>query len=222
MDKFCTRSTARSEPGSRPASSALYFSEVLVIVMSSLSRRAWSEVTMMPGDQCTPLELKRGRAWTATTEALACSTRVANSFENDASDVGIRVLLGAADLYLRGWFQHASYPQFGTSVKRADRPCLNGQGMIERSFMYTVRKLGGEDRAAFRALRLLALALDSDSFVMTAEEEAVVPRLNIEDALDQPGPSNFFLGAFDGDELIGMAGLITSSLRKIRHTGILT
>jgi len=57
---------------------------------------------------------------------------------------------------------------------------------------------------------------------MTAEEEAVVPRLNIEDALDQPGPSNFFLGAFDGDELIGMAGLITSSLRKIRHTGILT
>jgi ribosomal protein S18 acetylase RimI-like enzyme len=88
--------------------------------------------------------------------------------------------------------------------------------------MYTLRKLGAEDRASFRMLRQLALTVDPGSFVMTAEEECAISRLNIEDALDQPGPANFFVGAFEGSQLVGIAGLITSALHKISHTGTLT
>jgi ribosomal protein S18 acetylase RimI-like enzyme len=87
--------------------------------------------------------------------------------------------------------------------------------------MYTLRQLTVHDRAHFRQLRFLALTVNPDDFVMTAAEEQLVPRLSIEAALEEPDPSNFFLGAFpDGKDVpIGIAGLITSSLRKARHCG---
>src|SRR4051812_43646267 len=48
-----------------------------------------SAVTMMPGDQWIPLELKRGRAWTATTDCAVCSVNAANCSEYDAKELDI-------------------------------------------------------------------------------------------------------------------------------------
>ena len=77
--------------------------------------------------------------------------------------------------------------------------------------MYTVRPLSAEDRSDFRQLRQLALTVDPDDFMITAEEERVIDRLFIEDALERPRPGNLFLGAFpvDAPQLVGIAGLIT-------------
>src|SRR5450432_3106258 len=82
-----TRSTARSVPGSRPINSAACFAPAPVVTtISSSCLIVCSAVTMMPGDQCTPLELKRGRAWTATIASAVRSVRPANCSENDARE----------------------------------------------------------------------------------------------------------------------------------------
>jgi len=90
--------------------------------------------------------------------------------------------------------------------------------------MYSVRQLAVVDRIAFRELRQIAVTLNPDDFLVTAAEQQAIPRLSIEDALEQPDDRNLFLGAFAGEPatLIAIAGLITSSLSKIRHVGHLT
>ncbi len=90
--------------------------------------------------------------------------------------------------------------------------------------MYTVRQLTALDRSNFRELRQTALTVNPDDFLMTASEEKAIPRLAIEEALERPDDRNFFLGAFAGETaiLVGMAGLVTSHLSKIRHSGRLT
>src|ERR1700687_395915 len=90
--------------------------------------------------------------------------------------------------------------------------------------MYTVRRLTALDRSDFRELRQTALTVDPDDFLVTAAEESAIPRLSIEDVLERPDDCNFFLGAFSGETatLVGIAGLVTSNLSKIRHSGRLT
>ena len=91
--------------------------------------------------------------------------------------------------------------------------------------MYTLRRLSAADRADFRKLRQTALTVNPDDFMVTAEEEIAIPRLSIEAALEEPGIGNFFLGAFTGVpaiRIVGIAGLLTSTLRKVRHAGRLT
>jgi ribosomal protein S18 acetylase RimI-like enzyme len=72
------------------------------------------------------------------------------------------------------------------------------------------------------------VTVNPDDFLITVEEQRSIPRLNIEAALAQPGPSNFFLGAFapeiagDPEVLVAIAGLITGNLLKTRHAGHLT
>jgi len=90
--------------------------------------------------------------------------------------------------------------------------------------MYSVRQLTVVDRSAFRDLRQIAVTLNPDDFLVTAAEQQAISRLAIEDALEQPDDRNLFLGAFAGEPttLVAMAGLITSSLSKIRHSGHLT
>ena len=90
--------------------------------------------------------------------------------------------------------------------------------------MYTLRKLSAADRADFRELRRTALTVNPDDFMVTAEEELAIPRLSIEAALERPARGNYFLGVFAGDpaRLVGIAGLITTGLRKVRHCGRLT
>ena len=80
-----------------------------------------------------------------------------------------------------------------------------------------IRLLDAKDRPAFRALRLTALGTDPDSFMMTPEEERVVPKLMIEKFLDAPASASFFFGAFEDDRLHGMVGSIAGSHAKRRH-----
>jgi len=90
--------------------------------------------------------------------------------------------------------------------------------------MYSTRQLGISDRSSFRALRQTALAWNPDEFLVTADEESAIPRLMIEYALECPDERSFFIGAFaaPSEALVGVAGLITGSLRKIRHVGHVT
>jgi len=85
-----------------------------------------------------------------------------------------------------------------------------------------IRPLTNADRPAFRALRLLALTVCPDEFMMTADEEREVGRLNIESALEKPSAANLFLGAFDGDNLIATGGLLSDDFLKTRHVGRIT
>jgi len=90
--------------------------------------------------------------------------------------------------------------------------------------MYSTRQLGVSDRSSFRELRQTALTLNPDEFLMTADEESAIPRLVIEGALECPDERSFFIGAFAAppEALVGMAGLITGNLRKVRHAGHVT
>src|SRR6267154_3209310 len=75
------RSTARSVPRSRPTNVAgmrLPSGGGSVTVMSSSCRTVPSVVTTTPSLQCTPVEGKRGRACTATTDAPAAATASAS------------------------------------------------------------------------------------------------------------------------------------------------
>jgi ribosomal protein S18 acetylase RimI-like enzyme len=90
--------------------------------------------------------------------------------------------------------------------------------------MYFLRQLSAADRPAFRELRRVALSTNPEDFMMTAKEEAAVPRLSIEAALEQPSPGNLFVGAFPREDakLIGIAGLLRGSFHKTQHCGRLT
>jgi ribosomal protein S18 acetylase RimI-like enzyme len=80
-----------------------------------------------------------------------------------------------------------------------------------------IRILTEADRARFRHLRLEALVTDPDSFMMTPEEERAIPRMMIEQLLESPSASRFFLGAIQADRLIGMVGANTAPQKKRRH-----
>jgi ribosomal protein S18 acetylase RimI-like enzyme len=90
--------------------------------------------------------------------------------------------------------------------------------------MYFLRQLSSADRADFRALCQIALTVNPDDFMVTSKEELAIPRLAIEEALEQPGRGNFFIGAFMDRpaELAGIVGLVTSNLLKTRHCGRIT
>ncbi len=82
----------------------------------------------------------------------------------------------------------------------------------------TVRRLTPADLAAYRALSLRAYAFAPDAFVATVDERAAKPesfwaaRVN-----DAPDAAELVVGAFDGDTLVGSAGLEFAGRPKTRH-----
>jgi len=80
-----------------------------------------------------------------------------------------------------------------------------------------IRILEENDRARFRRLRLDALITDPDHFMMTVEEERAIPRMMIEQLIERPTATRFFLGAIDGAGLVGMVGANSAPQRKRRH-----
>ena len=81
-----TVSTARSVPGSRPASTAgSARPSGVVTVMSSSALTVWSAVTMTPGRQWMPVDGSRRRACTVTMAGAVRSTAPARSFESESS-----------------------------------------------------------------------------------------------------------------------------------------
>ena len=85
--------------------------------------------------------------------------------------------------------------------------------------MLTIRLLGEADAPEFIRLRLEGLQNDPVAFGSSWEEErtrtpeSVAPRL-------QPVPEgNFVVGAFEGERLVGVVGLVRSDRLKTRHKG---
>jgi ribosomal protein S18 acetylase RimI-like enzyme len=81
-----------------------------------------------------------------------------------------------------------------------------------------IRRLSASDAPAFRALRLAGLLDKPEAFVASHEEESDQPLAYFAQRLIvQPGQAVF--GAFDGDTLVGIAGLSRGTGLQTRHKG---
>jgi RimJ/RimL family protein N-acetyltransferase len=83
----------------------------------------------------------------------------------------------------------------------------------------TIRVLGASDFAAYRQVRLRALAEHPEAFTSSAEEEdsaAGDARL----ARRLAGSGERMLGAFDAEALVGTIGLTVDPRAKVRHRGL--
>jgi ribosomal protein S18 acetylase RimI-like enzyme len=89
-------------------------------------------------------------------------------------------------------------------------------GLLEAGAV-EVRLLCGADAAAFRALRLEALAGHPSAFASTRHEEADQRLAEVALRLDQGA----VFGAFAGGALAGSAGLAVPARAKKRHKGVL-
>ncbi|HEX6945234.1 MAG TPA: GNAT family N-acetyltransferase [Casimicrobiaceae bacterium] len=83
----------------------------------------------------------------------------------------------------------------------------------------TIRALGAGDFAAYRQVRLRALAEHPEAFTSSVEEEdsaAGDARL----ARRLAGSADRMLGAFEADALVGTIGLSVDPRAKVRHRGL--
>ena len=81
------------------------------------------------------------------------------------------------------------------------------------------RKLKPTEAADFRRVRLECLEKFPDNFGTLYADEAVKPKLYFEDLIERNLPDEFFFGAFDGENLIGIAGFVRGERTKTRHRG---
>ena len=79
-----------------------------------------------------------------------------------------------------------------------------------------IRRLTPSDAAQFQVLRLAALVDKPEAFVTSHVEEKDLPLSAFEARLvERPGQAVF--GAFEGAELVGIAGLAREALLQTRH-----
>ena len=83
--------------------------------------------------------------------------------------------------------------------------------------MLTVRPLNGDDVEAYRAIRLEGLEFAPDAFASILEREQAFSREDFSHRLR----SGRTLGAFAGDALLGVVGLVVAAGEKERHKGTL-
>jgi len=80
-----------------------------------------------------------------------------------------------------------------------------------------IRKLHGEDAAIYQDIRLEALQKHPEAFGSSYEEEA---RFSIEFVANRlTNKGNFTLGAFEKNQLIGVATLTLEQKNKLKHRG---
>jgi ribosomal protein S18 acetylase RimI-like enzyme len=80
-----------------------------------------------------------------------------------------------------------------------------------------VRILHESDAAALWELRRQGLVADPLAFAETAEEHARVPVAEYAERLRQTTGDRFVLGAFEGEQLVGMVGLRRAAIARARH-----
>ena len=87
----------------------------------------------------------------------------------------------------------------------------------------TIRPLGPADFAAYRAVRLRALAEHPDAFTSSADEEASAEGdARMARRLSPPpsAPHDRMLGALDDGALVGTIGMTVDMRAKTRHRGL--
>ncbi|HEX2620160.1 MAG TPA: GNAT family N-acetyltransferase, partial [Phototrophicaceae bacterium] len=89
--------------------------------------------------------------------------------------------------------------------------------MTEPTRTIIVRDLIGTDAEAFQRVRLRSLKEHPTAFGSAYEDEKDFPLEQTAEHLDRPTTERFILGAFLGDDLIGIIGGYRDSLRKCRH-----
>ena len=100
------------------------------------------------------------------------------------------------------------------------RPDLYQAQMIQKpQFILLVRKLQPQESSLYRLIRLACLTNSPDQFGSTYAEEASTPVLKFETYIEQGSSSRFMFGAFDGGELIGIAGFDRKERQRDRHRG---
>jgi hypothetical protein len=85
-----------------------------------------------------------------------------------------------------------------------------------------IRPLGPDDADATHALRLEGLERHPDAFLSDADEERAAGPLATRRRLERNAASDgasVLFGAFDGERLVGMTGLVREKARKRRHRG---
>lgn len=82
-----------------------------------------------------------------------------------------------------------------------------------------IRPLGETDAAAYWNLRFESLQREPFAFGKAAEEHQATKIEVFADRFRNTSDENFTLGAFEGDELIGMATFIRETGLKERHKG---
>ena len=84
-----------------------------------------------------------------------------------------------------------------------------------------IRPLTEADADAYHALRLRALREHPTAFAQPYESHEATPISDVSQRLQETSqsPSDFILGMFYGDELIGMVGFRRESRERVRHKG---
>jgi len=82
-----------------------------------------------------------------------------------------------------------------------------------------IRKLTKDDAEALWRLRLHALETDPVSFAESPEELKRTTAEEYASRLRSGRTENFVIGAFDGEQLVGMTGFYRDALLKRRHIG---
>ncbi|MES2279274.1 MAG: GNAT family N-acetyltransferase [Bacteroidota bacterium] len=78
-----------------------------------------------------------------------------------------------------------------------------------------IRQLKGIDAAAYRALRLTALQTEPNAFCSDYEVESQKPELFLEKCLKENSEVPFVFGAFEDDQLVGIAGFAGDELIQL-------
>lgn len=82
-----------------------------------------------------------------------------------------------------------------------------------------IRKLQPHESAIYREVRLTCLKTAPEFFGSTYEEEVLKPKLFFETHIENNSPDHIMFGAFDGERLIGLTGLIRMARERASHRG---